>query len=69
MIFIDVEKDGVLGYLDWEKFDFGNANWATRERQMAAGLQRDAIFLKSFIGHLSLFPTPAQLGDHSPSLI
>src|ERR1044071_5272017 len=24
MVFIDVEKDGVLGYLDWTRFDFGN---------------------------------------------
>jgi hypothetical protein len=27
MIFIDLERDGVLGWLDWEKFDFGAANW------------------------------------------
>lgn len=27
MLFIDVEKDGVLGWLDWEKFDFSNDNW------------------------------------------
>ena len=23
MIYIDVEKDGVLGWLDWTKYDFG----------------------------------------------
>src|SRR5687768_6644026 len=27
MVYIDVEKDGVLGWLDWEKYDFGNDNW------------------------------------------
>src|SRR5256714_5696933 len=27
MIFIDVEKDGVLGSLDWTTFDFGEDNW------------------------------------------
>ena len=27
MVFIDVEKDGVLGWLDWQNYDFGNDNW------------------------------------------
>src|ERR1044071_1542381 len=27
MVFIDVEKDGVLGWLDWQNYDFGNNNW------------------------------------------
>src|SRR4030095_7726441 len=27
MVFIDVERDGVLGRLDWEKFDLGRDNW------------------------------------------
>jgi hypothetical protein len=28
MVFIDLDKDGVLGYVDWTKFDFGDDNWA-----------------------------------------
>src|SRR5215218_7473973 len=27
MVFIDVERDGVLGRLDWEKFDLARDNW------------------------------------------
>ena len=27
MVFIDVEKDGVLGWVDWQNYDFGNNNW------------------------------------------
>ena len=47
MIFIDVEKDGVLGYLDWEKFDFGNANWGyTGASDWLPDYNGDAIFLK-----------------------
>jgi hypothetical protein len=47
MIFIDVEKDGVLGYLDWEKFDFGNNNWGyTGTTNWLPDYNGDAIFLK-----------------------
>jgi hypothetical protein len=43
MIFIDVEKDGVLGYLDWTKFDFANDNWGYTG---VSNYNGDAIFLK-----------------------
>jgi hypothetical protein len=47
MIFIDVEKDGVLGYLDWEKFDFANNNWGyTGTTNWLPDYNGDAIFLK-----------------------
>ena len=41
MVYIDVEKDGVLGWLDWQKYDFGNDNWGyTGHNRLAARLQR-----------------------------
>ena len=47
MIFIDVEKDGVLGYVDWNNFDFGNANWGyTGTTNWLPDYNGDAIFLK-----------------------
>jgi hypothetical protein len=47
MIFIDVEKDGVLGWLDWEKFDFGDDNWShTGCCDWLPDYNGDAIFLK-----------------------
>jgi hypothetical protein len=47
MIFIDVEKDGVLGYMDWEKFDFANDNWAyTGTADWMPDYNGNAIFLK-----------------------
>lgn len=47
MVFIDVEKDGVLGYLDWEKFDFANDNWAyTGTSDWMPDYNGNAIFLK-----------------------
>jgi len=47
MIFIDVEKDGVLGYLDWEHYDFGNDNWAyTGTTDWLPDYNGNAIFLK-----------------------
>jgi hypothetical protein len=47
MVFIDVEKDGVLGYLDWEKFDFANDNWAyTGSADWMPDYNGNAIFLK-----------------------
>ena len=47
MVFIDVEKDGVLGYLDWTKFDFYNDNWAyTGTTDWLPDYNGNAIFLK-----------------------
>jgi len=47
MVFIDVEKDGVLGYLDWEHFDFGNDNWAyTGTTDWLPDYNGNAVFLK-----------------------
>jgi hypothetical protein len=47
MIFVDVEKDGVLGWLDWEKFDFGNDNWGyTGLTDWLPDYNGDAVFLK-----------------------
>jgi hypothetical protein len=47
MVFIDVEKDGVLGWLDWDKFDFGNDNWGyTGCCDWLPDYNGDAVFLK-----------------------
>jgi hypothetical protein len=47
MVFIDVEKDGVLGWLDWEKFDFDNDNWGyTDKTDWLPDYHGDAVFLK-----------------------
>jgi len=47
MVFIDVEKDGVLGWLDWEKFDFDNDNWGyTDKTDWLPDYNGDGIFLK-----------------------
>lgn len=47
MIFIDVEKDGVLGWLDWEKFDFSSDNWGyTETSDWLPDYNGNAIFLK-----------------------
>jgi hypothetical protein len=47
MIFIDVEKDGVLGWLDWEKFDFANDNWGyTGTNDWLPDYNGNAVFLK-----------------------
>jgi hypothetical protein len=47
MVFIDVEKDGVLGWLDWEKFDFGNDNWGyTGTTDWLPDYNGNAVFLK-----------------------
>ncbi len=41
MVFIDVEKDGVLGWLDWEKFDFSQRQLGLhRHNRLVTGLQR-----------------------------
>ncbi|HYK22002.1 MAG TPA: hypothetical protein VEV42_14775 [Pyrinomonadaceae bacterium] len=47
MVFIDVEKDGVLGWLDWEKFDFGDDNWGyTGTTDWLPDYNGNALFLK-----------------------
>jgi hypothetical protein len=47
MVFIDVEKDGVLGWLDWEKFDFASDNWGyTGISDWLPDYNGNAIFLK-----------------------
>jgi hypothetical protein len=47
MVFVDVEKDGVLGWLDWEKYDFGNDNWGyTGLTDWLPDYNGDAVFLK-----------------------
>ncbi|HEV8370929.1 MAG TPA: VCBS repeat-containing protein [Pyrinomonadaceae bacterium] len=47
MVFIDVEKDGVLGWLDWTKFDFANDNWGyTGTSDWLPDYNGNAIFLK-----------------------
>jgi hypothetical protein len=47
MVYIDVEKDGVLGWLDWTKFDFGNDNWGyTGTSDWLPDYNGNSIFLK-----------------------
>jgi hypothetical protein len=47
MIFIDVEKDGVLGWLDWTKWNFGDDNWGyTGMNDWLPDYNGNAIFLK-----------------------
>ena len=47
MVFVDVEKDGVLGWLDWERFDFGNDNWGyTGTTDWLPDYNGNAVFLK-----------------------
>ena len=47
MVFVDVEKDGVLGWVDWERFDFGNDNWGyTDKTDWLPDYNGDSIFLK-----------------------
>jgi hypothetical protein len=47
MIFIDVEKDGVLGWLDWQNYDFGNDNWGyTGTTDWLPDYNGNAVFLK-----------------------
>jgi hypothetical protein len=47
MVFIDVEKDGVLGWLDWQNYDFGNDNWGyTGANDWLPDYNGNAIFLK-----------------------
>jgi hypothetical protein len=47
MVYIDVEKDGVLGWLDWTKYDFGNDNWGyTDKTDWLPDYNGNSIFLK-----------------------
>ena len=47
MVFIDVEKDGVLGWIDWQNYDFGNDNWGyTGVTDWLPDYNGNAIFLK-----------------------
>ncbi len=47
MVFIDVEKDGVLGWIDWQNYDFGNDNWGyTGTSDWLPDYNGNAIFLK-----------------------
>ncbi len=47
MVFIDVEKDGVLGWLDWQTYDFGNDNWGyTGATDWLPDYNGNASFLK-----------------------
>ena len=47
MVFVDVEKDGVLGWLDWQRFDFGNDNWGyTGTTNWLPDYNGDSVFLK-----------------------
>ena len=47
MVFIDVEKDGVLGWLDWQNYDFGNDNWGyTGVTDWLPDYNGNSIFLK-----------------------
>ncbi|MEN3326393.1 MAG: hypothetical protein V7638_1200 [Acidobacteriota bacterium] len=47
MVFIDVEKDGVLGWVDWTRYDFGNDNWGyTGTTDWLPDYNGNAVFLK-----------------------
>ena len=47
MVFVDIEKDGVLGWVDWERFDFGNDNWGyTGVTDWLPDYNGDSVFLK-----------------------
>jgi len=47
MLFLDVEKDGVLGWQDWQTFNFGNSNWDyTSTHDWLPDYHGDALFLK-----------------------
>src|SRR5438093_809979 len=44
---LDINKDGVLGWLDWTKFDFASDNWGyTGTTDWLPDYNGDAIFLK-----------------------
>lgn len=47
MVYIDVEKDGVLGWLDWQTYDFDNDNWGyTGTTNWLPDYNGNSIFLK-----------------------
>src|SRR4029453_10816320 len=47
MVFIDLERDGVLGWLGWEKFDFASHNWGyTGSNDWPPDYNGNALFLK-----------------------
>ena len=47
MVFVDVEKDGVLGWLNWERFDFSSDNWGyTGTTDWLPDYNGNAVFLK-----------------------
>ena len=47
MLFLDVEKDGVLGWQDWQTFNFGNSNWDyTGTHDWLPDYHGDGLFLK-----------------------
>ena len=47
MVFIDVEKDGVLGWVDWEHFNFGDDNWGyTGATDWLPDYNGNSVFLK-----------------------
>ena len=47
MLFLDVEKDGVLGWQDWQTFNFGNSNWDyTNTHDWLPDYHGDGMFLK-----------------------
>ena len=47
MLFLDVEKDGVLGWQDWQTFNFGNSNWDyTNTHDWLPDYHGDGLFLK-----------------------
>ena len=47
MVFVDVEKDGVLGWLDWQTYDFDNDNWGyTGVTDWLPDYNGNAVFLK-----------------------
>jgi hypothetical protein len=47
MLFLDVEKDGVLGWQDWRTFNFGESNWDyTNTHDWLPDYHGDGMFLK-----------------------
>ena len=47
MVFVDVEHDGVLGWIDWEKYDLDNDNWGyTGVTDWLPDYNGNAVFLK-----------------------
>ena len=47
MLFLDVERDGVLGWQDWQTWNFGNSNWDyTGSLNWLPDYHGDGLFLK-----------------------